>query len=301
VTETTIHAERSCVVRVDPEKAWSLLGSAAVWSLRPGFFVFDVAVPDVAPRRCLLWASTTNVAHGLLEYCSGQPGVVATWRGGPAEVTFSASRHRRGSVVGIAMKNVPQASDLRDQRKRQDRMLGVWLAAACLVLEGQQPWPSAMPGAVRRACAARRLAGVTRSGSASVLIPALLSVVWDAVTAPPPPHGQLVASGHVPGTPTQEAGEMQYFVQRAADGQLVASTVFVHDFAYRSSAATHAVQAPHEELAYLLTAEGDGTRLEITATGPESSTAGEPEGRQNRALEVADSFKTVIEGSGRPA
>ena len=78
-------------VSADLETAWSLLSSAQVWSLHPGYFAFDAVVPDSPPVRCLLHATNGGVRHGVLTLRSEKPGATATWtwaKGG-AKITFS--------------------------------------------------------------------------------------------------------------------------------------------------------------------------------------------------------------------
>jgi hypothetical protein len=279
MAQTTVFAKSSREVSVEPQMAWSLLGSAAVWSLLPGCFAFDAAVDDSAPIRCLLQAGEKGVAHGVLTVRTEQPGVATTWgvSGGNAEYTFSAGSHRRGGVLSVAAKFAVDPGTAYYLRKSWDRMLGVWLAGACLVLEGRQPWPVGMPAGVQRACAARPALEATESVSASVLIAAPLDVVWEAVWAPATSSPGFVASGHVPGTPVQQAGEMQYFVSRNGDGRLTLSTLFVREVAYQRGAVTQDVSPPHRELSYLLAAEMDATRLELTTRWADAAMAGEPQ------------------------
>jgi hypothetical protein len=85
-----------------------------------------------------------------------------------------------------------------------------WLASACLVMEGREPWPAGMPADVQQACAARPPWKATDSVSASVLIAAPPDVVWEAVWSPTQPGEGLLASGQVPETPAHKPGEMQY-------------------------------------------------------------------------------------------
>jgi hypothetical protein len=283
--------------------AWSLLGSAQVWSLRPGFFAFDAAVvPDSPPIRGLLQATTSGVGHGVLTLRSEQPGVAASWSDPQGlNLTFSVRPHRGGAVVGIALTAPRDRATARQQRKSIDRMLGVWLARACLVLEGREQWPTGMPTPVRQACAAHPPLEATDSVSASVLIAAPLDVVWEAVWSPTQPGEGLLAWGQVPGTPVQEPGEMQYFVHRAADGQLALTTLIVREVTYQRSAKTQAVWLPHQEMSYQLTAEMDGVRLEMTSRWDQAAIGGEPEVVRSRYAEIVrsatDGYKAAVEKS----
>ena len=287
-------------VSADPEMAWSLLGSAQVWSLRPGYFAFDAAVvPDSPPIRGLLHATTSGVRHSVLTLRSEQPGVAATWvyAMGGRKVTFSVRPHRDGAVVAIALR-VPG-----DIRRRADRAMGEWLARACLVLEGREPWPTGMPADVRQACAARPPWEATDSESASVLISAPLDAVWEAVSSPPEPGDGLLAAGQVPETPAHEPGEIQYVIIRAADGHLILTTEIVLQVAYQHSALTQILGLTPPETSYLLTVEKDGVRLEITRSWHQPAMVGEPQAVRSHMAEfvrwAADGWKAAIEKSQR--
>src|SRR5215469_11319990 len=175
MAKITAFLETSREVHVDPEMAWSLLGSAWVWSLRPGLFAFDAESADSQTIRCLLQATSTGIGHGVLTLCSERPDLAATWAVGASgeELTFSARPHRRGAVVGAALKFLTDRGSAYYLKRSWDRMLGVWLARACEVLEGRQPWPASMPPDVRRACAAPPPLTATETVTDSVLVAAL--------------------------------------------------------------------------------------------------------------------------------
>jgi hypothetical protein len=308
MAEVTIVVKASREVSVDPETAWSLLGSAAVWSLRPGHFAFDAAAVGSEPIRCLLRATSKGVQHGVLTVGGEQPGVEATWAavGGSWEVTFSARPHRGGAVAAASVRSASDRGRAYYLKRNWDRVVGVWLARACEVLEGRQPWPASMPPEVSRACT-RPALEATQSASASVLIAAPPSRVWELVWSPATAAREpgVVAYGHVPGTPSQEAGEMQYFVSRRGDGRLRVRTVLVRDVAYQRSAVTQAVLPPHVRTDYLLVAEGDASRLELTVRWAEAAFADEPGlVRANMTESVrsaADIYKSAVEESDRTA
>jgi hypothetical protein len=291
-------------VSVGPETAWSLLSSTAVWSLSRGQFAFDAGTAGSEHIRCLLSARRDGVAHGVLTTCHQQPGVQeAIWTEGKQrwEVTFSAGPHRRGAAVTATVRFATDRGTATYLKKTWERNVGVWLARACEVLEGRQPWPDGMPADVQRACAARPALDATQSVSASVLIAAPPSVVWDAVWAPGSPVDDpaLVACGHVPGTPVQEAGEMQFFVSRGTDSRLSLATVFVRDVVYQRSARIQQVRAPHIETDFLLVPETDVTRLELTYRWAEAAMAGEPGLVRNHVADSvqsdAEAYKCAIE------
>jgi hypothetical protein len=134
-----------------------------------------------------------------------------------------------------------------------------------MVLEGHWPWPVGMPADFRRACTPRPLPGATHSGSASVLIAAPLDAVWEAVWSPGSSGDGGLACGHVPGTPVQEPGEMQYFISPRSDGQPVLRTVIVREVDPQHSAIVQSLGPQHDEDSYLLTAETGGIQLGMTS------------------------------------
>jgi hypothetical protein len=295
----------SCRVSANPEMAWSLLGSAQIWSVRPGYYAFDAAVPDTPPMRCLLQATSTGVSHAVLTLSSEQPGVAATWAFAKRlELTFSVRPHRRGAVMALAVNGAGgHAAPTREQQKRMDYILGRWLTRASMVVEGHWPWPAGMPADVRRACAPRPLPGATDSVSASVLIAAPLDAVWEAVWSPGSSGDGGLACGHIPGTPVQEPGEMQYFISPRSDDQLVLKTVIVREVDPQHSALVQSMVPPHQEDSYLLTAETGGIQFEMTSRWAQASIRGEPELVRERMTEHVRSatsrYKAGIEQSQR--
>jgi hypothetical protein len=306
VAETTIAVEKSRRVSADPDKAWSLLASAAVWSLRPGFFAFDTVVPDSAPVRGLLMATLDGIKRGVLTLSAEQPAVAASWvLGRGSTFTFSVRAHHGGAVVAIALRRAVDATDRATTwayRRRSERMLLGWLDGIDLVLAGRRPWPKGISADVRRACAAPPPLETTGSASALVLIAAPLDAVWEEISAPAKPVNGLVASGHVPGTPVHKPGEMQYFIH-ASDGQLALTAVILREVTYLRSAKTLAFHPPYLEMSYLLTGEPDATRLELTARFAQTALAAEPQAVRSYIAEyvrsAADDYKAVIEESWR--
>ena len=79
IWETAVVVERSRVIKATPERAWSLLSSPAVWSLRPGRFAFDVTVPGVTGAgagqlRVSLLADSRRLGGDVLEVTGEEPG-----------------------------------------------------------------------------------------------------------------------------------------------------------------------------------------------------------------------------------
>jgi hypothetical protein len=91
--------------------------------------------------------------------------------------------------------------------------------------------------------------------------------VWDPVT-----NGQInltsVASGHVPGTPIRQPGEMQYEVQHGPAGQPWATLMTLHDCEEERRAVVQTVSPVDTETVYLIEPENGGTRLTLTASLP---------------------------------
>jgi hypothetical protein len=303
-----LSAASSCQVSANPEMAWSLLGSAEIWSLRHGHFAFDAAVPGRPPLRCLLLATRPSVGRLVLTQSSEQPGIAATWvLADSLELTFSVRPHRRGAVMAAALNRVAgHLAATREQQEQMNQMLGKWLTRASMVLEGHSPWPAGMPAEVRRACVPRPLVGATDSVSASVLIAAPLDAVWEAVWSPASPASSgdgALACGHIPGTPVQEPGEMQYFISPRSDGRLVLKAVIVREVDPQHSAVVQSVGSPHQESSYLLTAETGGIQLEMTSRWARASIRDEPELARERQAEfvrsATGSYKAAIEDSRR--
>jgi len=76
-----------------------------------------------------------------------------------------------------------------------------------------------------RACTAFPAIKASVRASASVLIAARPRAVWDVVWSPETTvttNRATLAAGHLPGSPYQQAGEMQWFVHRQPDGRLTA-------------------------------------------------------------------------------
>jgi hypothetical protein len=255
------------------------------------------------PMRCLLQATTSGVNSAVLTLSSEEPGVAATWAfpNGSA-FTFSVRPHRGGAVMAAAMKRAGgQPATTRGQRKRMEHVLGVWLARASMTLEGHSPWPTDMPADVRRTCAPRPLVGATDSVSASVLIAAPLEVVWEAVWSPNLSSDDVLACGHVPGTPLQEPGEMQYFISPRPGGHLLLRAVIVREIDPQHSATAQSLGSLHQEDSYLLTAETGGIRFGMTTSWALASIRGEPELIRERMAEsvrsATDHCKATVERS----
>ena len=166
------------------------------------------------------------------------------------------------------------------------------------MLENRQPWPTGMPAAVQQACTPRPLPEPTDSASASVLIAAALEAVWDAVSGAPPGDGPLTW-GHVPGTPVQQPGEMQYYLRQTSDSRLSLTGVIVRAIEYPRSATTQVVPLGRQEISYLAITETDAIRLEMTARWALAAIAAEPETVRTQMTEyvrsATNAYKAAIE------
>ena len=254
--------------------------------------------------RCLLHATGSGVQRAVLTRSSEEPGAAATWVfSNSLTLTFSVRAHRRGAVMAAAVNPAAHAAGTREQQKRMAYVLDRWLTRASMVLEGHWPWPTDMPADVRHACEPRPLPAATESVSASVLISAPLDAVWNAVCSPGLASRGVLVSGHVPGTPMQEPGEMQYFISPRSGNQLDLTAVVVREIDPPRSATVQSLGPLHHEDSYLLTAETGGIQLRMTTSWALASTGGEPELVREQATESVRSatadYKAAVEQSQR--
>ncbi|MBO0823622.1 MAG: hypothetical protein J2P27_07150 [Actinobacteria bacterium] len=96
---------------------------------------------------------------------------------------------------------------------------------------------------------------------------------------------------------------MQYFVNRTSDGRLGLGLIIVREIANQRRAVTQVPYPPHTEMIYLLGAEQDATRLELTARWRDAAKA--PESQiMGRAVpdfvrSAVDSYKSILEETER--
>jgi len=230
---------------------------------------------------------------------------------GRQEFTLSVAAGRRGTAkaaVRVA-EPVPRLRLMGFEVKRRND-LKAWLSAVRGVVEGRSQWPGVdMPAGRWLQCMVRPRITNAQDASASALIDADPATVWEAVHSPETARivgsSRPIYSGHVPGTPQGEAGEMQYFVSRRANGQLTGSVVVVTEISWQRSALAHDLGPIQGETRYLLTPECDSgpTRLEITHRWPAKLTNDAEAARSGIAqwmqATVSD-YKSLIEtGDGR--
>jgi hypothetical protein len=227
-----VAVERSQAIAVTPDRAWSLLSSAALWSLRPERCAFDVpAVPGAARLRVSLAVRAGQVACDVLAVTGEVPGrrirLSTVTTAPPGAVTFTLSVMPEGDQVRavIAVRNRVRRGAGLDVRAVWRRQLKAWLGECREVLEGRRAWPAdGLPDGVHAVCARRRpVPDAPVVVSATALISAPQARVWQTVWDPETSlllAQDAVAAGHVPGTPSRQPGEMQYGIHRLPDGRL---------------------------------------------------------------------------------
>jgi hypothetical protein len=315
--ETTMRIEQSAVVRGEPGRLWALLSSPEAWCLRT-VATFMFAVPEAQTLRLYIGPTRRGIGNVLFEVRDEVPGATIRLRalpGGRQEFTLSVAAGRRGTAKAtVRVTEVVPRQQLIDFEQNRRSDFKAWLTAVRAVIEGRARWPDAgMPATLRQACTARPPIKDwwCASASASALIGADPVTVWDAVQSPdtarvlgPSPP---IYSGYVPGTPQGEAGEMQYFVNRGANGQLTGQVVVVSETSAQRSVLTHLLGPIQFEQHYLLTPESESgpTRLELTCrrpAAPKPADAAEAaKSKMAEALQaLVNDYKSLIEtGSGR--
>jgi hypothetical protein len=318
--ESTVQVERLRAFDAAPDRVWSLLGSPAAWSLRPGRFAFDVPEPPsgTGRLRCVLGTVGEVTSCEVLEAGDEKPGQAVCWQrrdrlpAGSRAYTLSVRPTLRGTTACIAVRDMVTRGSRADWKTQWEAELGIWLDAMQATVEGQRPWPGAeMPEDVRQACSAGPAPAVAAydSVSAEALISAPLGVVWEAVWSPETSRSlnpALVAyAGRVPGTPPQQAGEMQYCICRHADGRLTADVHVVSEFAYQQSALTQRVGPPRTQVLHLFAPEAGGTRLTLTLRWPAGTLREDSQDVRRSLTELmqtnANGYQVIIEASARAA
>jgi hypothetical protein len=306
--DTTMRIEESEVVHGEPGQVWALLSSPAAWSLWPDA-TFMFAVPGASALRFFIGLTRRGAANTLFEISDERPGEMIRLRTLPTgrqEFTLSIVAGRRGTAkASVQVKEiVPRQQKIDYEVRRRNNVKG-WLSAVRAVIEGRMPWPGAdMAADLRQACMNPPRITIPQSTSASTLISADPATVWDAVHSPDTTRtlglSHAIYSGYVPGTPQGEAGEMQYFISRRDDSQLIGSLVVVTETSGQRSALTHALGPTQLETRYLLTPESDSgpTRLDLTFRWqkPELTNAAEATRSVAEAVQtLASGYKSLIE------
>lgn len=321
--EATVRVEREQLVDALPEKVWELAGSPAALSVLPGWFAFAVpgAVAGTDRLHCLLVSrggfrrpvvGISRVDTVLIGVREEIPGEAISWQALNAEPAgkqvFTLSVHPKAdrSAVRFAVRDVVPRGLKADCRSYWRHHAKVWLGDLRAVAEGRAPWPQpVMSAAMRQAMTAPVSLREPMEASAAVVVDGAPSAVWEAVWDPASARlidpERVAWSGHVPGTPVREVGEMQYFVRRLPGGRLRASVCTVTELAYGHRAVTRCMCGRHETV-HVITPVPGGTRLELTERWPARAMPG---GVGARALlekiraeqrQTAEGLRALIEG-----
>jgi len=167
-----------------------------------------------------------------------------------------------------------------------------------------------MHPALLRACTRRELLRNPAQASAAALIRAPISQVWDIVCAPASlRHAdpqRVLYGGQVPGTPSRQPGDMQYYVHGhpAGDGRMTASVYVLTAVEGQRSALIVQLSAPHFEVLRTVTPDPGGTRLELTYRWPARTPRKSREalGRlmAGEVRATVSSYRDLIEAAGQP-
>jgi hypothetical protein len=297
-----IVVERSQLIDAPPERVWSLLASPEAWSLRPARFAFDVTAPAGSRLRVVLGLGRAGPVCVLYEISGEMPGqaislhTLGTPSAGGERLTLSAAAQGRGAQATIMVSSpVARGNSRGDLKAYWQAQLEIWLGNLRAVIEGQSPWPAAaMSQGLRSACSPRAPLASPAEFSASSLVRAPIDQVWQAIYAPESDlltdPGHMICAGQVPGTPTRQVGEMQYFVRREDDGRLWASACVVTELTDQHSALTAAITPPHIEVLHLVTPAQQGTQLQLTIRCPARTAK-----RQAQKRHMADSIQAEVD------
>jgi hypothetical protein len=308
----TVRVQQSLVINAAADRVWSLLASAAAWSLAPGAgFAFDVA-DSLAGRGHLLFCMGSgqhDLPGGIYEIRELTPGemisvAARSWPARQQVFTLSVQRRRRGTRATAAVVGTFAPEEARRKEATWQKLLAMWLAALKTVIEGREQLPASPP--IPPDAGGRRLPDLIVV-SATEHIAAPVSAVWQAVRSHDVTRvvtGALYC-GQVPGTPGGTLGEMRYSVLPRPDGRLVPMVTIVAELVQESSVLVRRIARPHDETLYRVASDGTGTRLEVTSRWP----VPEPGAEDARVSEVvagriaarARAYKVSVENAASPA
>lgn len=305
VGELLAIAERSQTIRVPASQLWTLLSGPQMWSAQPNRFAFDVTVPPSTRLRVVLGVNRSLPVIGTYEIEDEAPGLAMAMRarvlGAERVISVSAVPDGDSAVATITIRARGQRAGVG-----RGRWLARWLADLREVAEGRAPYPGpGMPESLWARClpAARLRRPVT--ASASALIAAPPTAVWDAVYAPESAvtaQAQTVAAGVVPGTPAGRAGELRYFVTREAGGWFSTQVMAVTELGPGRSVRATTITFPRFETLHLITPQAQGTRLELTFCWPGNIPGGKSKSHAramaDAAQHSADGYRDLIENQG---
>lgn len=272
--------ERAEAIEAAPDRVWALLSSPAAWSLRRARFAFDVTAAAGTGLRLMIGVSSADSFSRLYQVSEDAPGrsmtlsTPDTTPPGQA-ITLAAQRRRRVTIVTITVAGMVASGGKPDAKAYWRRELEVWLTRLREVLEGQRPWPGpAMHPALLQACTRRELLRDPAQESASLLIRAPVSRVWEIVCAPESllqaDPQRALGGGRVPGTPSGQPGDMRYYIHGdpAGDGRITGSVYVLAAAEEQRSALAVQLSAPHFEVLHTLAPDPGGTRLELAYRWP---------------------------------
>ncbi|MBV9446730.1 MAG: hypothetical protein JO345_12655 [Streptosporangiaceae bacterium] len=273
--EATVRVEREQPVDAAPEKVWELVRSMAALSAMPERFAFAVPGPLAGTDRlCCLLVRTGNMHCAVLDVRDEVPDQAICWQtrntqpSGRQLVRLSVLPRSAGSAIHVAVSDVVPWSTKGQYDRFWRSHLEEWTGRLQAIAENRMPWPSAtLPAEMREAAAIRPPLERPVRVSAGVLIKAAVPDVWAAVWAAEsvrlidPEH--VAYAGHVPGTPEQEAGEMQYMVRRHPGDRFTAAVHVVRELTREQQAVTQHLGPPHDEVVHTITPARGGTCLEL--------------------------------------
>jgi hypothetical protein len=273
--ETTVLVEQEQPVDAVPEKIWALAGSVTALSAMPAWFAYSIpSAVAGTDRLCCLVAVGSLMTCAVLDVREEIPGQLICWQtrsthpAGRQLFTLSLLPRRHGATVRLSVSHVvPRPSQIKAEAYWRAET-GTWVGRLKAIAEGRAPWPQAgMPPDMQQACLSPPPLKSPRQASATALISAPASAVWEAVWAPESAvfadPGHVACAGHVPGTPQRQAGEMQYTVMRRPGDRFTAAVHVVKEVT-EYKAVTQNIQPPHGEILHLITPTPEGTRLELT-------------------------------------
>lgn len=275
--ETPIRVRRSQIVDAAPERAWSLLGSRAAWSLGKGAdFAFDVpaSLPDTGRLFVAIGAAADGPGTALFEVREEDPGKMICVQDrnpqpiGTGTYRLSVTPSRRGVKVEAEIRTVYPREQKIEGELYWRRALDAWLGALRAVIEGTAPWPpDDMPAETRRAFT--ELAVVTDPvvAFAEIRIAAPVDLVWRVLREPEAGRDEKAfgINGRVPGTPAGAVGEMLYVIRTRPDGQLSVGVNVVREQEHERYLRLQSVGASHNEVSFVLAPDTGGTQLQLTS------------------------------------
>jgi hypothetical protein len=307
VLEKAVRERRQRDTSASAAGSWALLGSSRAWSLRPGLFAFDVA-ESAGPGRLLfvIRVGDDDVECQVWRAVEEQPDRLIRWQclsaapGRSQIVTLDVTPIGSGATTSISITGLVPRGQAGSARTRAGLELSQWLDTLCAVLEDGAPLPGAgIPVGIAHGFADSRTVRRANRVSASVLIDAAPEVVWEDIYAPESrvrDDPEILYAGHVPGTPRGEPGEMQYFVYQESDGRMTGDVIVVQNVIVGHTALVRQITFPYAQIDHLVSAKGNGTRLELTCI----VSADAQQARRKIArhlLTVANGYKEHIEKS----